>query len=91
MNWPKTSLLLIVVFVFAIAGCATYKRTSVEVGALDTYKSKMSTNGITVAAELIDNAEEAKDNFYVDVTEANFFPVLIIVQNDTSDRIYFLK
>ena len=91
MNWPKTSLLLIVVFVFAIAGCATYKRTSVEVGALDTYKSKMSTNGITVAAELIDNTEEAKDNFYVDVTEANFFPVLMIIQNDTSDRIYFLK
>ena len=91
MNWLKTSLLLIVVFVFAISGCATYKRTSVEVGALDTYKSKMSTKGITVAAELIDDAEEAKDNFYVDVTEANFFPVLIIVQNDTSDRIYFLK
>jgi len=72
MNWLKTSLLLIVVFVFAIVGCATYKRTSVEVGALDTYTSKMSTNGITVAAELIDNTEEAKDNFYVDVTEANF-------------------
>jgi hypothetical protein len=72
MNWLKTSLLLIVVLVFAISGCATYKRTRVEVGALDTYKSKMSTNGITVAAELIDNTEEAKDNFYVDVTEANF-------------------
>jgi hypothetical protein len=91
MNWLRTSLLLIVVLVFAISGCATYKRTSVEVGALDTYKSKMSTSGITVAAELIDDPEEAKDNFYVDVTEANFFPVLIVIQNDTSDRIYFLK
>jgi hypothetical protein len=77
--------------VFAIAGCATYKRTHVEVGAVDTYKSQMSTKGITVAADPIDNAEEAKENFYVDVTEASFFPVLIIVQNDTSDRIYFLK
>jgi hypothetical protein len=76
---------------FSITGCATYKRTSVEVGALDTYKSKMSTKGITVAADPIDNEIEAKENFYVDVTEANFFPVLIIVQNDTSDRIIFLK
>jgi hypothetical protein len=76
---------------FSITGCATYKRTPVQVGTIDTYKSKMSTKGITVAADPIDNEIEAKENFYVDVTEANFFPVLIIVQNDTSDRIIFLK
>ncbi len=91
MRWLKTALVMIMALLFAISGCATYKRTSVEVGALDMYKSKMSTKGITVAADPIDNTEEAKDNFYVDVTEASFFPVLIIVQNDTSDRIYFLK
>jgi hypothetical protein len=51
----------------------------------------MSTRGIVVAADPIDNEIEAKENFYVDVTEANFFPVLIVVQNDTSDRIIFLK
>ena len=91
MSCIKTSLVVIMTLLFSITGCATYKRTPVQVGTLDTYKSKMSTKGITVAADPIDNEIEAKENFYVDVTEANFFPVLIIVQNDTSDRIIFLK
>jgi hypothetical protein len=91
MNRLQPSFLVIMVSLFAIAGCATYKRTPVEVGALDIYKSKVTTKGITIAADPIDNTEEAKDNFYVDVTKANFFPVLIIVQNDTSDRLYFFK
>lgn len=91
MSCIKTSLVVIMTSLFAITGCATYKRAPVQVGTLDTYKSKMATKGITVAADPIDNEIEAKENFYVDVTEANFFPVLIIVQNDTSDRIIFLK
>ena len=91
MSCIKTSLVVIMTLLFSITGCATYKRTPVQVGTLDTYKSKMSTKGITVAADPIDNEIEAKENFYVDVTKANFFPVLIIVQNDTSDRIIFLK
>jgi len=91
MSCIKTSLVVIMTLLFSITGCATYKRTPVQVGTLDTYKSKMSTKGITVAADPIDNEIEARENFYVDVTKANFFPVLIIVQNDTSDRIIFLK
>jgi hypothetical protein len=91
MHGFKRFLLVIIALLFAIAGCATYKRTAVEVGALDIYKSKMTLKGITIAADPIDNSEEAKDNFYVDVNKANFFPVLIIAQNDTNDRIIFLK
>ena len=91
MSCIKASLVVIMTLLFAITGCATYKRTPVQVGTVDTYKSKMSTKGITVAADPIDNEIEAKENFYVDVTKVNFFPVLIIVQNDTSDRIIFLK
>jgi hypothetical protein len=79
------------VMLLAVAGCATYKRTTVEVGKIETYQSLMSTKGITVAADPIKNSEEAKESFYVDVTEVSFFPILIVVQNDTNDRIYFLK
>ncbi len=91
MNWPKASLLLIAAVVFVISGCATYKRQGVKIGALDSYESKASVKGITIAADPIDNEAEAKENFYVDVTKVNFYPVLIITQNETSDRIYFMK
>jgi hypothetical protein len=91
MSCLKTSFLLTMVVLLAVAGCATYKRTTVEVGTIETYKSQVSTKGIIVAADPIKNSEEAKERFYVDVTEVSFFPILIVAQNDSNDRIYFLK
>ena len=91
MNWVKILFLSIFVTSFAFAGCATYKHTQVRVDEVETYPSHISEKGILIAVDPCDSSEEAKEEFYVDVTSQNFYPVLLIMRNDTSNRLIILK
>lgn len=91
MNWGKILFLFVFLILFTFLGCATYKHTHVRVDEVETYPSHISEKGILIAVDPCDSPEEAKEEFYVDVTSQNFYPVLLIMRNDTSSRIIILK
>lgn len=91
MSIKQISFLMIVVVFFGVVGCASYKYGKIDVRTVDEYKAHTTTGGISLAADPYDTTEKAKEGFYVDVTSKNFYPVNLIFQNNTNDRILLLR
>lgn len=91
MFWKKFSFLILLTFFFIIEGCASYKHGTVNVGSLNEYSNSTSSGGIIAAAEPYDSTEKAKEAFYEDVTSEGFYPINLIVQNNSGDRIMILR
>lgn len=72
-------------------GCATYQHGAIEVRSIAEYPNRTTVEGISVAAEPYDTPEKAKQGFYDDVTSEGFYPVNLIIQNDTNDRVIVLR
>lgn len=88
----KTFFLVGIILLLAVAGCATYKRGKIDVlSSPDDYACRCTAQGVSVAADPYDSTEKAKQGFYVDVTKESFYPVQLIVWNDTSERILVLR
>lgn len=84
------SFLLSVIFLGA-TGCATYKAGRIDVRSVEEYACRTNAEGISLAADSYDSTEKAKEGFYVDVTSEGFYPVNMILKNDTSDRVILLR
>ena len=69
----KKELLVIVVSLLVLSGCATYHAGTVDVRSVDTYACTTSTGGLSVAADPYDTSDKAKEGFYIDVTSEGFF------------------
>ena len=91
MRIKKILIFAIVVLAIAAAGCATHKRSQLDVLTTDAYPCHMTAKGISAAAEPFETEKEAKKGFYVDVRKQGFYPVLVVFRNGTNDRIIFLK
>lgn len=84
--------LLMLVFIFiSLYGCATHQVNPVDTRGVETYKNRISIDGISAATDAYDDAEKAQRGFYQDVTREGFFPVQLIFKNDTNDRIVILR
>ena len=75
----------------SITGCASYQYGIVDIRPAEQYPSRITANGISLAADLYDSKEKAESAFYVDVTSEGFYPVNLIFRNDTKDRVIVLR
>ena len=91
MYYRKPFFLLSVVLTLGLAGCASYQYGRVDVRLIDQYSLRTIAGGISLAVEPYDTTEKAKEGFYEDVTTEDFYPVQLIFQNDSNDRIIVLR
>ncbi len=91
MYWKQTFILALIVLLFAVIGCASYKHGNIDVRTVDAYSIHTTIDGISLAVDPYDSTEKAKKGFYVDVTSRGFYPVQLIFQNNSSDRVIVLR
>ena len=85
------SIFVFTISLFVIGGCASYKLGNINIRAVDAYLLNTTSGGVSLAADPYDSTEKAKEGFYVDTTGKGFYPINLIFQNDTGDRIMVLR
>jgi hypothetical protein len=79
------------IILMMVTGCASYQAAAIPAGQVSNYARNSKNGGISFAAEPYDTAEQAKSAFYADVTSQSYFPVHIVVKNDSSENIMVLR
>lgn len=87
----RMSKLLVSLVVFLVSACASYDVKQVDVASIDQYASHSIESGVGIAAEIFDTAEKAKSAFDEEVTTKGYFPVNLILQNGSDERILVIK
>jgi hypothetical protein len=78
-------------FLVPLGGCTSYKAVTLESRSVDSYVCLATVEAVSVAADPYDSAEKAQQAFYADVNQQGFFPINVIIKNDCSERVLFLK
>lgn len=87
MYWKQILISALMVLLLGATGCATYKHGNIDVRTVDAYSIHTTVDGISLAVDPYDTSEKAKEGFYMDVTSKGFYPVQLIFQNNTGDRL----
>ena len=85
------SLTSLLVLILALASCATYKVTQIDVQPIDVYASRNKIEGISCAADTYDTSEKAQKGFYVDITSKGYYAIQLVIMNETPDRVLILR
>lgn len=76
----------IVPIVLSIIGCATYEAREVPIKTVSEYQNISTISEVTIAVDSYDNPSKAESAFYVDTTKKNIRPILIVIDNKSSDN-----
>jgi len=91
MYWKQTLISALIVLLLGATGCATYKHGNINVRKVDAYSIHTTVCGVSLAVDPYDSPEKAKEGFFADVTSKGFYPVQLIFQNNTGDRLIILR
>jgi len=75
----------------AASGCTSYKAGSVQVRDVAQYGNNAREGEIVGAAEALVTAAAIEPVFYVNLAEHDYYPVQIVVQNNSASRVLMLK
>lgn len=84
-------LVAISAMLMTLGACASYDKSHVDYGKATTYKSTLTIDEITLAAEPYDTKAEVVGAFDENLTEMGYYPVRVLLQNDTQDRLLVLR
>lgn len=90
----KSNLAVLIALIPAalfISGCTSYEVGPVSVRDVNEYTNVAKNSGVTVAADLLSDPEKIKESFDVNLTEKDFYPVQIVIKNDTEGRVLLTK
>ncbi len=87
MGKHKLILSLLAIISLIIMGCASYQAQTISAGSVEGYALNTKQEGISFAAEPYDTAGKAKSAFYADITSQGYYPVLLVIKNNTSENI----
>jgi hypothetical protein len=74
-----------------LSACASHKPGVVPLKETAQYTNFKESNGLEVAADLYAEESKTKEGFYLNVNEKSFYPVNLVVKNNTSSRFLLLK
>jgi hypothetical protein len=87
----KILLCWTIILQLLIVGCASYKAGRIDTKSIEDYANHAEKDKVLLAADPYDTSEKAKAGFYEDVTEKGFYPVHLIIKNDSNERILILE
>jgi len=71
--------------------CASHKAGFIPVKNTNEYMNYQKQEDVEIAADLYANELKTKEGFYLNVNEKNFYPVNLIVRNNSEGRLFLLK
>jgi hypothetical protein len=80
-------VIVLVMLSISPLGCASYQRSVISASPIDSYAFSTTNDGITFAADSYDTSEKAKEGFYADVNSQGYYPVLLVFENNASDKV----
>lgn len=81
----------VLIFVLVLSGCATYKGGAIQYRDATQFSNSQSIGGVFVAAEALTDSAKIKKIFYADLTEEDYYPIEVVINNKTEQRIFVLK
>lgn len=91
MKREKIVQFLVSVFILALSGCATYKGGAIQYRDATQFSNTQSIDGVSVAADALTDSAKIKEIFYADLTEKNYYPIEVVINNGTEQRIFVPK
>jgi hypothetical protein len=74
-----------------LGACASYEQQPVNYGASELYTNSVTVNNITLAAEPFDTEAEVEGAFDENLLEKGYYPIKILIENNTEDRVLVLR
>lgn len=74
-----------------LSACASYEQQSVNYGVSDLYTNSVTVNNITLAAEPFDTQAEVEGAFDENLIEKGYYPIKILIENNSDDRVLILR
>ncbi len=81
----------VLIFVLVLSGCASYKGGAIQYRDAAQFSNAQSIGGVTVAADALTDSAKIKEIFYADLTEKDYYPIEVVINNGTEQRIFVQK
>ena len=92
MKIPQICLLFSVLSgALLFTGCTSYQIGNTQTRDINQYANSVNIQGVSAAADLYATEAKTKEGFYVNLTERDYYPVQLVIQNDGADTILLLK
>ncbi len=92
MKFKVLALTFMVLIVFmGFIGCAIHEIRALKPERIGAYSIRTVEDGVEIAAKPYSSKEEVEAAFYLDLTEEGYVPILLVMENRTSESILLLK
>ncbi len=85
------TILRISTLALVVSACAGYDKPQISVLPIEEYQHRVNVDGISMAAEPYNTADKATLVFDEDLTAKGYYPINVVIRNDTDDRLLILK
>ena len=87
-KWVLLFTLSILIF---SGGCASHEKRNLTPRATDSYLTKETVSGVTIAVEAYSTKKKVEEAFTIDLTEEGIVPILLIMDNKSNTNYVLLK
>lgn len=87
----KYRILMTILGVMALFGCASHEIKALTPHPIEAYQIRQAVGGVTIAADPYNTKEKVQQAFTLDLSEEGFCPILLVMDNRSSDNILLSK
>lgn len=91
MEKKKIIRILVAICIIALSGCASYKGGAIQYRDTTQFSNIYRIDGVSVAAEALTDSAKIKEIFDEDLTEKDYYPIEVVISNQTEHRILVQK
>jgi hypothetical protein len=87
----RTAVVVLLALLVGSFGCATHKAGYVPIKDVNQYVNYQKFDDVEVAADLYAEEAKTKEGFYINVNEKSFYPINLIIKNNSQSRLLTYK
>jgi hypothetical protein len=84
-------MFVVLAFALSFLGCASHDIRQLAPEPINAYQIQTTESGVVVAADPFHTKQRAEGSFTIDLTEHGFVPILLVLENRTTDNILLIK